>query len=62
MFGEVPSTMVIQDRFLHQAEIIATTSRSYRLKDRAENGSSKKEKSQKNKDKDHSGQKKHKPG
>ena len=33
--GDVPSATAILDRFLHHAEIITITGRSYRLKDRA---------------------------
>jgi hypothetical protein len=36
LLGEVPSATAILDRFLHHAEIIAITGRSYRLKDRGE--------------------------
>ena len=34
-FGDVPAASAILDRFLHHAEIINITGRSYRLKDRA---------------------------
>ena len=34
LIGDVPSATVILDRFLHHAEIITITGRSYRLKDR----------------------------
>jgi DNA replication protein DnaC len=37
LLGDVPSATAILDRFLHHAEIIAITGRSYRLKDRARN-------------------------
>ena len=61
LLGDVPSATAILDRFLHHAEIITITGRSYRLKDRAKNGDAKKEKPQKNKDKDDSSHKKSKP-
>jgi len=35
LIGDVPSATAILDRFLHHAEIIAITGRSYRMKDRA---------------------------
>lgn len=35
LLGDVPSATAILDRFLHHAEIISITGRSYRLKDRA---------------------------
>ena len=34
MVGDVPAATAILDRFLHHAEIIHITGRSYRLKDR----------------------------
>ena len=34
LIGDVPSAAAILDRFLHHAEIITVTGRSYRLKDR----------------------------
>ncbi len=37
LLGDVPSATAILDRFLHDAEIITITGRSYRLKDRAGN-------------------------
>jgi len=37
LLGDVPSATAILDRFLHHAEIITITGRSYRLKDRAGN-------------------------
>lgn len=37
LIGDVPSATAILDRFLHHAEIITITGRSYRLKDRAVN-------------------------
>jgi DNA replication protein DnaC len=35
LVGDVPAATAILDRFLHPAEIIAITGRSYRLKDKA---------------------------
>lgn len=35
LLGDVPAATAILDRFLHNAEVIAITGRSYRLKDRA---------------------------
>jgi len=35
LIGDVPTATAILDRFLHHAEIIAITGRSYRLKDKA---------------------------
>ena len=35
LIGDVPSATAILDRFLHHAEIITITGRSYRLKDLA---------------------------
>ncbi|HMF10997.1 MAG TPA: IS21-like element helper ATPase IstB [Gemmataceae bacterium] len=35
LIGDVPSATAILDRFLHNAEVITITGRSYRLKDRA---------------------------
>ena len=35
LLGDVPAAIAILDRFLHHAEIIQITGRSYRLKDRA---------------------------
>jgi DNA replication protein DnaC len=35
LIGDVPSATAILDRFLHHAEILSITGRSYRLKDRA---------------------------
>jgi len=37
LLGDVPSATAILDRFLHHAEIITITGRSYRLKDKAAN-------------------------
>jgi DNA replication protein DnaC len=38
LVGDVPAATAILDRFLHHAEIITITGRSYRLKDRAAAG------------------------
>ncbi len=35
LLGDVPSASAILDRFLHHAQTIAITGRSYRLKDQA---------------------------
>jgi DNA replication protein DnaC len=35
LLGDVPAATAILDRFLHHAEIITITGRSYRLKDKA---------------------------
>lgn len=40
LIGDVPSATAILDRFLHHAEIITITGRSYRLKDRTGNDDS----------------------
>jgi len=42
LIGDVPSATAILDRFLHHAEIIKITGRSYRLKDRVQNGGNEK--------------------
>lgn len=44
LLGDVPSATAILDRFLHHAEILSITGRSYRLKDRAAKETSGKEK------------------
>jgi DNA replication protein DnaC len=44
LLGDVPSATAILDRFLHHAEIISITGRSYRLKDRGEKEVASKEK------------------
>src|SRR5271165_4221973 len=36
LIGDVPAATAILDRFLHNAEVIAITGRSYRLRNRAE--------------------------
>jgi len=43
LLGDVPSATAILDRFLHHAEIITITGRSYRLKDKASKKTSKKQ-------------------
>ena len=35
LIGDVPSATAILDRFLHNADVIAITGKSYRMKDRA---------------------------
>jgi len=50
LLGDVPSATAILDRFLHHAEIITLTGRSYRLKDKGTQG--KTEKPRKGKDDD----------
>ena len=40
LIGDVPSATAILDRFLHHAEIIAITGRSYRLRNQARNRTS----------------------
>lgn len=42
LLGDVPAATAILDRFLHHAEILTITGRSYRLKDRAGAGSEEK--------------------
>jgi len=44
LLGDVPSATAILDRFLHHAEIITITGRSYRLKDRVGSNHHKKDK------------------
>lgn len=48
LIGDVPSATAILDRFLHHAEIIKITGRSYRLKDRAQNDGVEKKEDKKN--------------
>ena len=48
LIGDVPSATAILDRFLHHADIITITGRSYRLKDRAGSDGSDKNKPQTN--------------
>jgi len=47
LIGDVPSATAILDRFLHHAEVITITGRSYRLKDRAEKDRSEKDRNEK---------------
>jgi len=61
LLGDVRSATAILDRFLHHAEIITITGRSYRLKDRVGGGNTKEEKVQKDKDNNDSARKKSKP-
>lgn len=44
LLGNVPSATAMLDRFLHHAEIIAITGRSYRLRDRGEKEAAPREK------------------
>ena len=37
LIGDVPAAGAILDRFLHHAEVISITGKSYRLKDKAKN-------------------------
>jgi len=48
LVGDVPSATAILDRFLHHAEIITITGRSYRLKDRAQHDGNEKQREAKN--------------
>jgi len=50
LLGDVPSATAILDRFLHHAEIITITGRSYRLKDRAGEGNTQEKKAKKDED------------
>jgi hypothetical protein len=59
-FTESPATAIL-DRFLHHAEIVTITGRSYRLKDRAGNGGTKKDKVQKDEDNNNNARSKSKP-
>jgi len=61
LLGDVPSATAILDRFLHHAEIITITGRSYRLKDRAGESDTKEEKTKKDKNGNDSARKKSKP-
>ncbi len=38
LIGDVPSATAILDRFLHHAEIITITGKSYRLRNKSEQG------------------------
>jgi hypothetical protein len=60
-FGGVPSATAILDRFLHHAEIITITGRSYRLKDRAGESNTKEDKAKKDRDGKDNTRKKSKP-
>jgi DNA replication protein DnaC len=62
LLGDVPSATAILDRFLHHAEIITITGRSYRLKDRAGESETKEDKAKKDKDSDDNVRKKGKQG
>jgi len=61
LLGDVPSATAILDRFLHHAEIITITGRSYRLKDKAGGSDGNNDKPKKEKDNDDTVQKKTKP-
>jgi hypothetical protein len=61
LLGDVPSATAILDRFLHHAEIITITGRSYRLKDRTGDSGIKEGKAKKDKDNNDSTRKKSKP-
>ena len=50
LIGDVPSATAILDRFLHHAEIITITGRSYRLKDRATQEANRPKKAAENKE------------
>jgi hypothetical protein len=39
LIGDVPSATAILDRFLHHAEIVTITGKSYRLRGKSEDGS-----------------------
>lgn len=41
LVGDVPSATAILDRFLHHAEIVSITGKSYRLRNQAANGDAK---------------------
>jgi len=54
LLGDVPAATAILDRFLHHAEIITITGRSYRLKDKAAKQADKsKEQAKDDQNKDH---------
>jgi len=61
LLGDVPSATAILDRFLHHAEIITITGRSYRLKDKAGNNDGKTDKFQKQEDDNGNARKKSRP-
>ena len=50
LVGDVPSATAILDRFLHHAEVIQITGKSYRLRNRAGTADSKKPRDQACKD------------
>jgi len=52
LLGDVPAATAILDRFLHHAEIITITGRSYRLKDKAAKDSESKEQNKDEQDKE----------
>ena len=57
LIGDVPSATAILDRFLHHAEIVTITGRSYRLKDRANSDNSDKNKPNKENEKENTNEK-----
>jgi DNA replication protein DnaC len=57
LIGDVPSATAILDRFLHHAEIVTITGRSYRLKDRASNDNPDKKKPHKEDKEENTGEK-----
>jgi DNA replication protein DnaC len=61
LLGDVPSATAILDRFLHHAEIITITGRSFRLKDRTGDSDIKAGKAKNDKDNNDSTRKKNKP-
>jgi hypothetical protein len=50
LIGDVPSATAILDRFLHHAEIITITGRSYRLRHKGDQADDSKENGQANKE------------
>jgi len=50
LIGDVPSATAILDRFLHHAEIITITGRSYRLRNKGDQADDSKENGQANKE------------
>ncbi len=54
LIGDVPSATAILDRFLHHAEIITITGKSYRLKDRAAQSRTEKNQPKRQDDQDNS--------
>lgn len=57
LIGDVPSATAILDRFLHHAEIVTITGRSYQLKDRANSDNSDKKKPNKENEKENTNEK-----